>query len=52
MRNNPADRDDEVVFGLQLVAEREDKAHGVLLALTDQVHPADMGRAMSCGAND
>lgn len=27
------------MFGLQLVAQREDKALGVLLALADQEHP-------------
>lgn len=32
--------DDEVVFGLELVAERKDEALRVLLALSDQEHPA------------
>lgn len=32
-------RDYQVVFGLQLVTQREDKALGMLLALTDEKHP-------------
>lgn len=32
-------RDDQVMFGLQLVAQREDEALRVLLALTDEEHP-------------
>lgn len=31
--------DDQVMFGLQLVAQREDEALRVLLALTDEEHP-------------
>lgn len=33
-------RYDQVVFGLQFVTQRQDEALSVLLALTDQEHPA------------
>lgn len=32
-------RDHQVVFGLQLVTQREDEALGMLLALTNEEHP-------------
>lgn len=32
--------DHQVVFGLQLIAQRQDEALSVLLAVTNQEHPA------------
>lgn len=34
-------RDNQVVFGLQLITQREDKALCVLLALTNEEHPTN-----------
>ncbi len=38
-RTKGTHRDHQVMFGLQLVAQREDEALGMLLALTNEEHP-------------